>query len=86
MARWPFCRRHQAIRAKYLEYTRQIAKKWLDWKSLEPVAAKYRALIAAEVKADNRKIYSFEEFEQGPAELKELVDLRRKLILDYPQR
>jgi hypothetical protein len=72
-----------ALRAKYLAYTREIATKWLDWKHLEPIAAKYRALISAEVKADSRKIYSFTEFERGPAELKALVDRRREYILNY---
>jgi hypothetical protein len=71
-----------ALRAKYLAYTRQIAEKWLDWKSLEPITARYRALISGEVKADNHKIYSFNEFEQGPRELKALVDLRYRLIMD----
>jgi hypothetical protein len=75
-----------ALRAKYLAYTRQIATKWLDWKELEPIAAKYRALIAADVKADTRKIYSFAEFEAGPAELRQLIGQRRELILNYPQR
>jgi len=75
-----------SLRAKYLTYSKQIASKWLDWKQLEPIAAKYRALISAEVKADNRKIYSFSQFEQGPAELRALIDLRKEMILNYSQR
>jgi hypothetical protein len=72
-----------SLRAKYLAYTREIAAKWLDWKQLEPIAAKYRALISADVKADTRKIYSFEQFEAGPAELRALIDRRREMILNY---
>jgi hypothetical protein len=73
------------LRAKYLTYTRQIATKWLDWKELEPIAAKYRALISADVKTDTRKIYSFSAFEAGPAELKDLIGRRREVILSYQQ-
>jgi hypothetical protein len=75
-----------SLRAKYLTYTREIATKWLDWKQLEPLATKYRALIAADVKADSRKIYSFGQFEQGPAELKAFLDQRRPLVLNYKSR
>jgi spore coat protein CotH len=75
-----------ALRAKYLAYTRQIAARWLDWKTVEPIAARYRTLISAEVKADSRKLYSFGEFERGPADLKGLADLRKELLLNYPQR
>ena len=75
-----------SLRAKYLAYTRQIATKWLDWKELEPIAAKYRALISADVKADTRKIYSFGAFETGPAVLKDLVARRLEMILKYPLR
>lgn len=75
-----------ALRAKYLDYSRQIAGKWLNWKSLEPILARYRTLISAEVKADNRKIYSFAEFENGPEELKAFADLRGNLILNYRER
>lgn len=75
-----------ALRAKYLGYTRQIASKWLDWKSLQAIAEGYRKLISEDVRADNRKIYSFEEFVEGPSELKGFADLRRPLLLNYPER
>jgi hypothetical protein len=75
-----------ALRAKYLAYTREIASKWLDWKTLEPLATRYQALIAADVKADVRKLDSFGAFEGGLAELKTYADRRRQLILSYPQK
>jgi hypothetical protein len=75
-----------ALRAKYLAYTREMATKWLDWKVLEPLATSYRALIAADVRADTRKIYSFAEFEEGPILLKQLADRRRAMILSFPAR
>jgi hypothetical protein len=54
-----------SLRARYLGYVREIADKWLDWKWMGPLAARYQALIAADIKTDTRKLYSIEEFEQG---------------------
>jgi hypothetical protein len=42
-----------------------IAERWLDWKNLGPIASRYHALIADEVKADTRKLSSFEAFQQS---------------------
>jgi hypothetical protein len=75
-----------ALRSKYLAYTREIATKWLDWKTLEPIAKRYQALIATDVKADVRKLDSFAAFEEGIPALKRYADQRRELILKYPQR
>jgi hypothetical protein len=54
-----------ALRTRYLGYVRDMAEKWLDWKNLGPVAEQYHALIAAEVKADTRKLDSNEAFEKS---------------------
>jgi len=35
---------------------------------LEPLVRQYQALIAEEVKADTRKLYSYERFQSGVAE------------------
>jgi len=79
-----------ALRARYLAYVRDIAEKWLDWKSLSPAALKYQALIAADVKTDTRKLYSLEEFESGLTgagdSLKNFVDHRRAYLLSYHPR
>ena len=56
-----------SLRARYLGYVRDIAEKWLDWNRLGPMATQYHALIADEVKADTRKLDSFEAFQQGVA-------------------
>jgi len=88
-----------ALRARYLEYVRDIADKWLDWKTLGPIAEKYYALIADDVKADTRKLYSTEQFEKGLTEdipgrgfgpggggtisLKNFADQRRAYLLNY---
>lgn len=71
-----------ALRAKYLSYVHDIAERWLDWKTLGPVAQRYHDLIAADVKADTRKIYGTEEFESGlTGSLKSFVDERRAFLL-----
>jgi len=74
-----------AFRARYLGYVRDIAENWLDWKKLGPIAARYQALIAADVKADTRKLYSTGEFEAGlsdsPQSLKTFVQQRRAYLL-----
>jgi hypothetical protein len=75
-----------ALRARYLEYVRDIADKWLDWKTLGPIAHKYHSFIAADVKVDTRKLYSFEEFQtglEGPGGLKSFADRRRAYLLAY---
>ncbi len=75
-----------ALRSKYLAYTRDIAAKWLDWKTLEPLATRYQALILGDVKTDVRKLDSFAAFESGPAALRAFADRRRQLILNYSQK
>jgi len=75
-----------SLRAKYLAYTRDIANKWLDWKTLEPIATAHHNLIAADVKTDMRKLESLAEFEGSLAALKSYADRRRALILSSAQR
>jgi hypothetical protein len=53
-----------ALRAKYLEYVRDVAEE-LDWNKLGPVVAEYQALIEKEVEADTRKLTSFAAFQQS---------------------
>ena len=64
---------------------RDIAEKWLDWKTLGPRVAQYQALIAADVKADTRKLYSTEAFTTGTTgeddSLKAFVEKRRAFLL-----
>ena len=90
-----------ALRARYLAYIRDIADKWLDWKTLGPIAEKYHALIADDIKADTRKLDSTEDFEKGLTEnipgrgfgpggggtisLKNFADQRRAYLLNYQE-
>ena len=90
-----------SLRARYLGYVRDIADKWLDWKKLGPIAEKYHALIAADIKADTRKLDSTEDFEKSLTEnipgrgfgpggggtigLKNFADQRRAYLLNYQE-
>ena len=61
----PVVRRLLAIphlRARYLAHVRTIADEWLDWNRLQPIIAEYQSLADAEVKADDKKLYSYEAF------------------------
>jgi hypothetical protein len=54
-----------ALRERYLGYVRDINDKWLTWSRIGPLAATYQAAIAADVKADKRKLGTTEEFATG---------------------
>jgi hypothetical protein len=75
-----------ALRARYLAYVREIAEKWLDWRTLAPMVSRWQALIADEVKLDTRKLYSEEAFrtglEGGENSLQSFVERRREFLLN----
>ncbi len=74
-----------ALRTRYLGYVREIADTWLDWRTLEPLVRQYQSLIAADIKADTRKLYPTEQFtagvDRGDDSLKGFVDRRRAFLL-----
>ncbi len=70
-----------ALRERYLGYVRDIATKWLDWEKLEPIIERYRAIIAADVEADTRKLYSLEDFQRGAEAFKSFAEQRRAFLL-----
>lgn len=88
------------LRARYLEHVRAIAADQLDWAKLGPVVAAYRRLIESEVRADTRKLESFEAFDRATADaaespaggdrgpggmsLRAFADGRRKYLLEHP--
>jgi hypothetical protein len=72
-----------ALRAKYLAYCKQLATKWLDWRTIEPIAQRTHAMIGADVKADTRKLWTNEAFDVSLAQLKTFVDARREYVLNY---
>jgi hypothetical protein len=84
------------FRQQYLAYVGDIAEKWLDWNRLGPLVEKYKALIAADVERDTRKLDSYEAFTVGiygagdvtpaPAStIKGFADQRRAAILAHPE-
>lgn len=88
-----------SLRARYLGYLKTIAQDSLDWSKLRPVAERWQALIADDVKTDTRKLYSFASFKQGLDEdtvieggfgagrtigIKSFVEQRRAYLLNHP--
>ena len=75
-----------ALRAKYMGYVRDIATRWLDWKTVYPILKSAHDLIGPEVRLDTRKLYDVEGFEAGIAAannpLKSFIDSRRAFLLD----
>ncbi|MEQ1758816.1 MAG: CotH kinase family protein [Vicinamibacterales bacterium] len=75
------------LRARYLGYVRDIAQKWLEWKTIEPMTRQYQAVIADEIRLDTKKLYSTEAFTAGiagPGEnLKEFMERRRAYLLEH---
>ena len=72
------CSRSRRCAHEYLSYVHEIAEKWLDWKTLGPIAQKYHALIADDVKADTRKLFDNAGFESGVESVKAFADARRE--------
>ena len=70
------------LRTKYMGYIRQIATKWLDWKTVGPLAQRHQALIAEDVRKDTRKLDTFEAFESGVGALKNFTERRRAFLLN----
>jgi spore coat protein CotH len=74
-----------ALRARYMGYVRDIAERWLDWTTLEPLVRQYHGLVADAVMTDTRKLYSSEAFTaeltEGEESLKSFVDRRRAFLL-----
>ena len=89
-------KKNPSLRAKYLKNIRTIAEKSLDWKSLGPVVAQYRALLEKEIDADTRKLDSLDAFQKMTADdatqateraedypIRAFADLRRTYLLGY---
>jgi hypothetical protein len=89
-----------SFKARYLGCIGAIADEWLNWDKLSPVMKQYQSLIAEDVKADTRKLYSFEAFTKGVTEdveeqgfrgprrvlsLKSFIDQRRAFLLNHPE-
>lgn len=73
-----------ALRRRYLAYVRDIASRWLNWSRLGPMARRYQALIAEDVRSDTRKLYPFEPFDaRGAGGLRQFAERRRAFLLGF---
>jgi hypothetical protein len=54
-----------SLRTRFLGYVRDIAEKWMTWEKLGPIVSRYQTLIDADVKADTRKLDTYENFVNG---------------------
>jgi hypothetical protein len=82
-----------ALKQRYISLVKRITTESLDWKKLEPVVRRYRALIEADVAADTRKLSRTEDFapgiegaeneERGEMSLKTFVEKRRAYLLAH---
>jgi hypothetical protein len=76
-----------------------IADEWLDWNKLQPVVDRYVSLIDGEIKADTRKLSSYEAFQRTVSSeppvateggrpqmtLRTFADQRRKFLLNHAE-
>jgi len=73
------------LREKYMGYVRDIATKWLDWRTLGPVVEGYKTLIEADVKTDTKRLETYEAFVQDTTgtsnSLKTFAAARREYLL-----
>lgn len=73
------------FRARYLAHIRAIIEESLDWNALEPQIEAYRALIADEVMADTKKLYSNDQFESSFTEIEDFINRRHNYLLKHPE-
>lgn len=83
------------LRARYLQYVREITQTWLSWTKLSPLAGQARQLISNDVEKETHKANSYiqfvQQFDQDPtpgprsgepsASLKDFVTERRLYLL-----
>jgi hypothetical protein len=86
------------LKKRYLEYVKTIAENDLNWQTLGPRVQKYHDLISEYVKADTRKLASYEAFEsgifdtstnggsRGNISLKAFADQRRAYLLGFQEK
>ena len=81
------------LRDRYLDHMKTIARNDLDWATVGPVIAGWRALILDAVREDTRKLDSTDAFEaatasEGPSPdakpmLRGFLDRRRAYVMEY---
>ncbi|WP_417730670.1 CotH kinase family protein [Rosistilla oblonga] len=81
------------LRTRYMQYVREIAADSVAWDQLGPMVEEYRYLIDPLVKADTRKLSSYEAFQYAttrdapkadqPMSLRKFAEERSKFLLSY---
>ena len=80
-------------KARYIAHVRTVVNEWLDWNVLEPIIKEYHALIDADVENDDKKLYSYRDFEMSAdgesrertPSFKQFVVRRREFLLNHPE-
>lgn len=80
-------------KARYIAHVNTIIDEWLDWEVLEPIIKEYHSLIDTEVSDDDKKLYSYEAFEQSAEgnldgrtpSIQQFVQQRREFLLAHPE-
>ena len=80
-------------KARYIAHVNTVVDEWLNWDVLEPVITEYHNLIDEEVREDEKKLYSYEDFgksidgEQGgrTPSFKQFVTKRREFLKNHPE-
>lgn len=79
-------------KARYIAHVKTVLNEWLDWNKIEPIILEYHDLIDTEVQQDDKKLYSYENFqdsvegEQGgrTPSFKQFITRRREYLLNHP--
>ena len=79
-------------KARYIAHVRTVANDWLDWDAIGPIIQDYHTLIDADVEKDEKKLYSYQDFqnsvdgEGGRAPtFKQFVTQRREFLENHPE-
>ena len=80
-------------KARYIAHVNTVVDEWLNWDVLEPVITEYHNLIDEDVREDDKKLYSYEDFgksidgEQGgrAPSFKQFVTKRREFLKNHTE-
>ena len=80
------------LKTRYLQFVRQIAREQIAWEKMKPLVSQAKDLIESEVKADTRKLVTFDAFAKATdldsptkaSSLREFAEKRSAYLLDHP--
>jgi spore coat protein CotH len=87
-----------SFRARYLHHVKTIRDEWLDWNKIGPVFQKFHDLIDADVKQDQKRLYSYAAFQsslenkgggssggaRGSMPIRSFIEQRRDELKEHP--